>query len=204
MRRVALLAAACVLALAACSSLGMGSAPPPAAGASRGGVPALDGVQVMVFPVQSMTNVRGNADAELTDALGARGPEVRWIMPEALRSMVARSPALDVPIEDLPVGVFLRAEVRRIGDPLFGQIRRLAALANGRLALIPIEVRHRPDTPEKPGAVEVVAALIDATNGNVYWFGIVEGVAGSATDPRALASAADALARRLLPVSAGI
>jgi hypothetical protein len=99
--------------------------------------------------------------------------------------------------------MFLQAEVRRIGDPLFGQLRRLAALADGRLALIPIAVRHRADTPERPGAIEVVATLLDATSGDVFWFGVVEGVPGGGADPRALASAADALARRLLPASGG-
>jgi hypothetical protein len=33
----------------------------------------------------------------------------------------------------------------------------------------------------------------------VSWFGLVEGVPGAADDPRALASAAEALSRRLLP-----
>jgi hypothetical protein len=157
----------------------------------------------MVLPVQSNVGVTGNAEAELVDALGARGGGVRWLMPQQLRAMVARSPTLDVPIDALPVGIFLQAQVDRVGDPLYGQLRRLAALANGQLALIPIQVRHRPDAPERPGAIEVVATLIDTGNARVLWFGVVEGVPGGGADPRALASAADALARRLLPAASG-
>jgi hypothetical protein len=166
-------------------------------------VPSLQGIQVMVLPVQSTVGVTGNAEAELVDALGARGEGVRWLMPAQLRAMVARSPSLDVSIDALPVGIFLQAQVDRIGDPLYGQLRRLAALANGQLALIPVQVRHRADAPERPGAIEVVAALIDTGSGRVYWFGVVEGVPGGGADPRALASAADALARRLLPAATG-
>jgi hypothetical protein len=157
----------------------------------------------MVLPVQSTVGVTGNAEAELVDALGARGGGVRWLMPQQLRTMVARSPTLDVPIDALPVGIFLQAQVDRVGDPLYGQLRRLAALANGQLALIPVQVRHRPDAPERPGAIEVVATLIDTGNGRVFWFGVVEGVPGGGADPRALASAADALARTLLPGVSG-
>jgi hypothetical protein len=198
--RAALAALVVVLgAAAACAR----TAQAPTAGASRGGVPSLQGQQVMVLPVQAARGVAGDADAELADALTARGDGVRWLMPPALRAMLARSPALDVPIDALPVGFFLQAEVNRIGDPLYGQLRRLAALAGARLALIPVEVRHRADTPERAGAIEVVATLLDTSTGDVFWFGVVEGQAGGGSDPRALASAADALARRLLPASGG-
>src|SRR5688500_3395544 len=161
----------------------------PTAGLDRGGVPSLRGVQVMLLPVQSTRGITGNVDAELADALGARGEGVRWLLPPALRAVLARSPATDVPLDALPVGVFLQAEVERIGDPLYGQLRRLAALADGRLALIPVEVRHRPDAAERPGAIEVVATLIDTSNGVVFWFGVVEGDPGAGSDPRALATA---------------
>jgi hypothetical protein len=192
-----------LFAAAGCSLFPNRTAEPPTAGVSRGGVPNLRGAQVMVLPVQSTRGIAGNVDAELADALASRGEGVRWLMPPALRAVLARSPATDVPLDALPVGFFLQAEVERIGDPLYGQLRRLAALADGRLALIPIEVRHRADAPDRPGAIEVVATLIDTSNGRVFWFGVVEGAPGAGSDPRALASAADALARRLVPGAAG-
>ena len=152
----------------------------------------------MVLPVQAQRGVAGDADAELADALAARSERVRWLMPPALRAMLGRSPGLDVSLDALPVGVFLQAQVDRIGDPLFGQLRRLAALSGGQLALVPIEVRYRRGTPERTGAVEVVATLIDTSSGRVIWFGVVGGEEGSEGDPRALATATDALARLLL------
>ena len=92
-----------------------------------------------------------------------------------------------------------QAQVNRIGDPLYGYLRRLSAISNGTLALIPVEVRHRASTAERPGAVEVVAALVDVRSGRVPWFGVVQGAPGDGSSPGALASAADALARLLFP-----
>ncbi len=193
--RVALAAAA--LLLTAC---GARTAPTP--GGSRGAIPDLVGVQVMVFPVQLRQGVAGDPTAELVDALGARGRGVRWLMPDSLRALLARSPSLDVPLDAMPVGVFLRTQVNRIGDPIFAYLRRLNALTGGKVALIPVEIRARAATAERPAVVELAVALVDAESGRVYWFGVVEGEPGDGGSPRALASTADALARRLFPPGA--
>ena len=150
---------------------------PPTAGAARGAVPDLIGAEVLVLPVQGSRGVAANPDADLGYVLRTRGGSVRWLMPLELREALWRSPALDVPLDALPVGVFLRAQVDRVGDPLYGYLRRLAAVAGGQLALIPIEVRHQPGTAERPGAIEVVAALIDVGSGRVAWLGVVDGEA---------------------------
>ena len=198
-RSVAALVAGCAaVALAGC----LHAPGPPTAGAARGFVPDLRGTPVMVLPVQSRPGVPGDPEAELVFALTQRGPGVRWLMPATLRAELARSPMLDVPLEQLPVDVFLRVQVNRIGDPLFGYLKRLSAISGGRLALIPVEVRHRAATKDRPGAIEVVATLIDVDGGRVTWFGVVQGTAGEASNPAALASAADALARVLLPAGA--
>ena len=174
-------------------------AAPPSAGSDRGFVPDLVGAQVMVLPVQITRGVTGDGEAELVYALNVRGRGVRWLMPQTLRSQLARNPGLDVPLDDLPVGVFLQAQVNRVGDPLYSYLRRLSAVSNGTIALIPVEVRHRAATAELPGAVEVVAALVDVRSGRVPWFGVVQGAPGDGNSPGALASAADALARLLFP-----
>ena len=174
----------------------------PSAGSDRGAIPDLVGAQVMVLPVQVTRGVTGDGEAELVYALNARGRGVRWLMPETLRSQLARNPGLDVPLDDLPVGVFLQAQVNRIGDPLYGYLRRLSAVSNGTIALIPVEVRHRAATAERLGAVEVVAALVDVRSGRVHWFGVVQGEPGDGSSPGALASAAEALARLFFPAGA--
>ena len=189
MRALAVLAA---LALAGCASA-------PVAGASRGRIPQLVGASVIVIPVQTARGVQGDATAELVDALRARGQGVRWFMPDTLRTALKRSPALAVPLDAIPVDVFLHAQVNRLGDPAFGFLRRLNALTNARLAFIPVEIRHRADPAGGPGADEFVCAIVDAETGYVAWFGVIAGEPGEAGSPRALASAADAVARRLFP-----
>jgi len=105
----------------------------------------------MVFPVQIRTAVPGD----------------RLDFPDELEALLARAPAVDSAVRGLPVGIFLSAEVQRIGDPLFGQLRRLGALSGSDIALIPVAVRrwsggcgwgvgrrdrrdHR-ERPERPG-----------------------------------------------------
>jgi hypothetical protein len=172
----------------------------PEAGGEFGGVPDLRGRQVMLFPIQAVRGLGEEMDPELelAFALTGRGNQVFWILPAEIRSALRRSPGLQVEIDALPVGMFLRAEVRRVGDPLYGYLRRLGALTGADLALVPVEVRYRMAADTIPGAVEIAAALISARNGRVYWFGIVEGQSGGPGDPGSLASAADALARRLI------
>lgn len=170
--------------------------PPPAPGESLGVVPDLTGRRVMVLPVQTVEGLPGDVDAELAFALQSRAAEVDWVMPAELREAVATSPSLDVRLEGLPVAVFLRTEVERVGDPLFGVLRRLGALTGGEVALIPVIARYRPGSGASPGAVEVAAALLDVRSGYVLWYGVEEGEPGSVTEPAVLASTLDVLARR--------
>lgn len=202
MGRERLRAAVVFVFLAALVACGSRSAEPPRAGESRGAIPDLTGAEVLVLPVQRVAGLPGGTagldpDAELAFALQERGSDVQWILPSEIRSALETSPGVSASIDNLDVGIFLRTEVDRVGDPLFGDLRRLAALTGGSMALVPVQVRHRTASEESPPAVEFVAALLDARSGYVLWFGVVDGSAGDADDPATLASAADALARTL-------
>lgn len=173
----------------------------PTAGTNTGLVPDMRGVRVMLLPVQDVRGLPRNAAAEpeVVFALTDRSDEVDWVTPERLRATAQRTPGLDFGLERLPVGVFLTREVRRIGDPLFGHLRRLGAVENSDLALIPIQVRFRPAMEDRSAAVEIAATLIQARTGRVVWFGIVEGQGNGPDDPAAVARAAQTLAQTLLP-----
>ena len=212
-RRTTVHAFAAALLLATLQACGGGPAPAPTAGDSRGWVPDLTGARVMVFPVQAASAMAGDPTAELAFALEGRAPGVEWILPAELRRAAAGSPGYDVALDGLPVGVFEQAEVRRIGDPLYGNIRRLAALVDAEVALIPVAVRYRTptetppgaeppaDTVPEPGRAEVNAALVAVVTGRVLWAGVVGGAPGPPDDPAVLASALDALGRALGPPS---
>jgi hypothetical protein len=114
------------LLLHACG--GGGNTPLPEAGSMRGFVPDLRGRRVMVYPVQIRQSVPGDVDAEIAFALRERGSEIDWVFPEELRRTLARSPAIRSTADGLTATVFLRAKVDRVGDPLYGQIRRLVVM----------------------------------------------------------------------------
>jgi hypothetical protein len=195
------------LSLGACSS----RESPPEAGTMRGGVPDMRGETVMLLPTQDIFGVGGDPDAEIAFALQNRSDGIEWVLPAELDRVVGRSPTLEVNVHALAVGVFLQGEVERIGDPLFRDLLQISALTGGQLALIPVQVRYRPPPtpdPDAPsteastpaqGAVEIVATLIETRGGHVLWFGILDGDPGAADDPAALASAADRMARVLVP-----
>ena len=160
------------------------------------------GARVMVFPVQDSQGVGPGTDAELAFALSQRGSEVDWVFADAMGRALQASPGMETRLDGLPVAIFLQVEVRRVGDPLYGYLRRIGALVDSEVALIPVLVRRHPGSAESPGTVEISTAVISVRTGQVLWFGSAEGEPGGVDDPRALASAADALAVRLLSLLA--
>lgn len=192
-RRRRHLATLLIAGLAGCA----GKAPPPEPGTSRGVPPDLRGTRVMVLPVQDNRGVPGDLDAEIAFALGDRGKGVEWILPEELEHALQRSPGLDTELHGLPVGMFEGGEVRRVGDPLYGDLRRLSAVVDGEVALIPVSAMLTPTSADSV-QLELSATLVHVRTGRVLWFGVAGGDAGTGDDPRVLASAVDRLARTLL------
>ena len=185
--------------LAAVMAFGCGgTAQAPSAGDFEGFIPDLRGRRVMVFPVQFQTGVPGGVDPEITFALRTRGPEVAWIFSDELEAVVARSPSVDTAVRGLPVGIFLSAEVRRIGDPLFGQLRRLGALTNSDIALIPVAIGTGAEGVGGTSVVEIAATIVNVRTGQVIWFGVVGGRPGLVADFGLVASAVEELAETLL------
>jgi hypothetical protein len=179
-----------------------GATPPPGPGESTGRVPELRGQSVMVLPFQIRRGIAGDPDAELAFALATRDPAVEWILPETMRAALRASPGLDARLEDLPVDVFLQTEVDRVGDPVFGVLRRLGALTGSDLALLPVLIAATSGPDGGAPSVEIAVALIAIRSGRVLWYGVEAG-AGAGSDPAALAGAMEALGRRLVPTARG-
>jgi hypothetical protein len=152
----------------------------------------------MVFPVQIPSGLPGDASLEIDFALRTRSSEVEWIFSDELEAVLARAPAVDSSVRGLPVSFFLRAQVRRIGDPLFGQLLRLGVLVDSEIALIPVTVRAGAEGAGGTSVVEIVATILDVRSGRVIWFGVVAGRPGSVSDFGLIASAAEAFAETLL------
>ncbi len=150
---------------------------------------------MMVFPVQLRGNALAELDRELAFALSQIGDRVAWLLPDQLGDALARSPGTGLQLEGLPVEGFLSGELRRVGDPLFGNVYRLGALVDATYALVP--VRARSVVSESGQVVEISATVLEVRTGRVLWFGVVEGTAGPPGDPASAASAVEALARRV-------
>ena len=175
-----------------------GSGEPPVAGSSLGFVPDLRGRRVMVFPVQNQLGVPGDATSEIDFVLRTEGEGVEWIFSDELEAILLRSPAVDSRVRGLAVGIFLNAEVERIGDPLFGQLIRLGALTGSEVALIPVAVRAGAEGVGGASVVEIAATILNVRDGRVIWFGIVAGRPGPVSDFGSVASAVEVFAETLL------
>jgi hypothetical protein len=176
-----------------------GRAKPPSPDQPQPWPPDLSGADVMVLPAQPAPGVPPAAepvpglDREIAFWLGEKAPRVHWIFPPEMERALARTPSMEVRIHALAVSSFHRGEVKTIGDPLFGDLRSLGALVNGRFALVPVAAGWVPDSTGA-GRVELRTALIDTHGGRVLWFGVVAGQAGARGSPETAASAAEALA----------
>lgn len=179
---------------AACGSR---SAPPPEPGTVRGFAPDLRGRRVLVLPVQQNLGVLGDPDAELAYGLQGRGAGVEWVLPAEIDEVLARSPAMQARTRGLPVGAFTVAEVQRVGDPLYGELRRMASLVSADAVLLPVQAAVESTVGADP-RVRLWTALIEVRTGRVMWFSVLEGGSFPRDDPRGLASAVDELARTLL------
>jgi hypothetical protein len=153
----------------------------------------------MVLPVQGgRAPAAAGLDAELAYWLADYAPGVKWVFTPALERALSRSSALEVPIHTLAVASFHYAKVERIGDPLYGDLRRAGAIVGARYALLPVSGSYKGGEGET-GRVEITAALIDTVGGNVLWYGVVAGERGAPDDPATTASAARTLAQTLAP-----
>ena len=188
------LAALLVLALGAC---GPRTGEPPAPGTTTGFAPDLRGSRVLVLPVQQNRGVRGDPDAELAFGLRERDVTVSWIFPDELEDALSRSPGARSDLRGLAVGQFLAAEVERVGDPLYGSLRRLSALVDADVVLLPVQASLEAEPGFDP-TVRMWTALVDVRSGFVLWFSVLDGGAYPADDPRGLASAVDEMARSML------
>lgn len=187
-----------LLALPACG--GPRAAPGPAPAPAPVAMPAMDfgGQRVLILPVQAAEGVgtRDEATSELVFALTERDARTQWVTPEQLRRALRGTPGYAADPGALPSDLYLHHGERTIVDPLASIVRRYSALADARVVLIPRAARWMAGAGG--GRVRMTAAVVDARNGRVVWHGDAEGDERPAFDRAALASAAAALAERML------
>ncbi len=189
-----------LILVAACSS---GRDPAPSTGFG-----VLSGQRVLVLPVQYVRAVPGGwvggaanareaarqADAEIAFALGEHGGRAVWVTPEEQVSGLRRRPSIDVDPYVLSADELRRegGALEHVRDPLYGELRTLAALFDSRYAVWPLEILHEPAEEKAGDRLVLRTVLLDTRAGTVIWYGIVRG----GDQPPASSAALAALAQR--------
>jgi len=192
-------ALSCLLVFAACGGGGQAAPGQPAPAVS---VAAMDlgGQRVLILPVQASSGVRFNREEitnELVFALRERDTRTQWIDPARLRRSLASSPNFAPDPAALPNDRYEVYGERRIQGGLADAVRRYMALTEARLVVIPRSaVLVSPDSA--PAFVRMNAAVVDARTGYVVWFGEADGRPAAADDRALIATAAAAMAARMV------
>ncbi len=179
------------------------------------GFTMLTGQTVLVLPVQYVRPVPGGwvggaenaesaarrADREIEFALGERGGRAVWITPEQLVETLRRRPSIEVNPYALAADEVRRkgTRLRHVGDPLYGELRMMAALFDSRYALWPLEIVYEAGDSVTAGQLALLTVLLDARAGNVLWSGSVRGGSGAPSSAGALAGLAQAFAEYVSP-----
>ncbi|HEX5817359.1 MAG TPA: hypothetical protein VFY20_00675 [Gemmatimonadales bacterium] len=107
-------------------------------------------------------------DGILGGYLGDNAPDVKWVLPEALRRMAKRAPSMVPDPDRLGHGVMSSERIKRIPDPLASRLRQLVAMSDARQVFIPSGLLLKRDSTGTVQA-ELAAQLVDARLGDVLW-----------------------------------
>ena len=127
------------------------------------------------------------AYAQLDSALRRDAREVLWQGLEEQRYATRRNPTLGLDPDRFPTAYVIEPSMSQIPDPLFAEIRTLAAITGARYAVVPAGARLTRATGGY--RAEYVLAAADARTGTVIWRGRAEG-RPAATAEGALSAAA--------------
>lgn len=107
------------------------------------------------------------ADSIVQEEILARGPEVNWISGAELRRKTRSAPGMVSSPDRLGQAALRFANIKRLPDPLFSNVRTIVALSNGRLVLVPAAV-HFTAVGDSVRA-ETILVLADGRTGTIIW-----------------------------------
>jgi hypothetical protein len=130
------------------------------------------------------------ADSLIGDALTSRAPEVKWVLPPALRKIARRAPGIVDDPDQMGQALLRSPKIRDVPDPLRASLRNLMAVAGGRVAFVPAALGF---SREADGSLRAELSLVaaDVRSGKIVWRSIAVG--SGPTPAAALASALDAV-----------
>jgi hypothetical protein len=134
------------------------------------------------------------ADSLIGEAFVGRAPEVKWVLPPALRKIARRAPGLVEDPDQMGQALLRSPKLKTVPDPLRSSLRNLMAVVGGRVAMVPAALGF---SREADGRVRAELSLVaaDTRSGKVLWRSLA---LGSAPTP---AGALDAALEAVLPLT---
>jgi len=125
-------------------------------------------------------------DSLIFEAFQTRAPEITWVPPAELRRLARRSPGMMSNPDQMGQAMLRSPKLKRIPDQLGTSLRRMVAIAGGRMVLVPAAVAFNR-TPSGQTRAEISLALVDTRRSEVVWRSVAAGE--STTPDRALRNA---------------
>lgn len=108
------------------------------------------------------------ADSLIVLELQSRGPEVTWLTPHELRKLARRAPGMLNNPDELGQAMLRSERLEKIPDGLAAQLRKLVAIAGGRMVLVPAALSFS-HTPEGLFRADLALVLVDTRRNEVVW-----------------------------------
>jgi hypothetical protein len=128
------------------------------------------------------------ADSVIGDAFVGRAPEVKWVLPPALRKIARRSPGIVGDPDQMGQAMLRAPRLKDVPDPLRSSLRSLMAVVGGRVAMVPAALGFSPDSTGRVRA-ELSLVAADTRSGKILWRSTARGI--GPTPAAALAAALD-------------
>ena len=108
------------------------------------------------------------ADSVIGEAFVSRSPEVKWVLPPALRKVARRSPGIVGDPDQMGQAMLRAPKLKDVPEPLRASLRNLMAVVGGRVAMVPAALGFSPDSTGRVRAsLSLVAA--DTRAGKIVW-----------------------------------
>jgi hypothetical protein len=140
----------------------------------------------LLAPYRDRRPALSRADSIIGEAFVARGPEVKWVLPPALRKIARRAPGIVDDPDQMGQALLRSPKLREVPDPLRASLRNLMAVAGGRVAMVPAALGFSRG-PGGPVRAELSLVAADTRSGKVVWRSIA---IGSGPTPDAALTAA--------------
>ena len=131
-------------------------------------------------------------DMTLGDGMQLRAPEVKWKLPDQMRSLARSAPGITADPDYMGQAALRDPQIVKVPDPMISNLRTLMAIAGGRFVFVPASLSFQHDSA---GQVEARANFVgvDTRAGDVVFRSYI--VASGATP----AAAMDSVLKILFP-----